>query len=870
MELFKNGSRWLKADFHLHTKSDKEFSYTGEENSFVNDYIEALKHADISLGIITNHNKFNLNEFKALRKKAKKNEIGLLPGIELSVKDGGSGIHTLVIFSDDWFCNPENKDYINEFLSLTFARIPNFENETSHSNDDINETIRKLDEYHKDYFIIFAHVDSAKGLFEELNGSRLEHIFSDESILKRTLGFQKVRSFERQTRVKSLLKDNYPALVEGSDCKSLTDITERADKNVFLKLGDFSFEAVKFALIDWKNRVSSKQNRYQHSYIQSISFEGAGALGGKTVNFSPELNTLIGIRGSGKSSILEGVRYALDIPLSEKTVDVSYKNELVKHLLKSGGKIVVNAVDQHNQHYQISRILNEKADVYIDGILQPGISIRETIIHKPIYFGQKDLSNSGEGFEKELIEKLMGENLVPIRHKITQAQDNVVAIIRQLKQLEKNISNKSELIEKKQDAEYRLKFYKEHGIEEKLDKQIEYAKDERRLTQIKSFIDEYIGELRAFIHRFEDDLKNHIRYKSKYNYEFFDVYFHKYKVIIEDFNQLKIILEKKTEYVDILEKAISEFNTHSLSLKEEFAIAERKLAEELKNSIVSSINTEEFKKLKIILEQAEQQLNILSKAENDNRSLNQELEQALIQLNECYLEEYRLIENILKNINQPDSPLKIKAEFKGNKVLMLKYMQEIFKGSRLQGRTFSRLVEEFSDFSAMWRSKEKVKEIIGESEVFWHYFNDNLSELLKWQVSNQFTIFYHDKPLSQHSLGQRASALMLFVLSQKENNLIIIDQPEDDLDNQTIYDDVIKLIRQLKPITQFIFATHNANIPVLGDAEQVIACEYLKDRIDFVANSIDSDEIQNRIVNIMEGGIEAFERRKQVYELWKP
>lgn len=65
---------------------------------------------------------------------------------------------------------------------------------------------------------------------------------------------------------------------------------------------------------------------------------------------------------------------------------------------------------------------------------------------------------------------------------------------------------------------------------------------------------------------------------------------------------------------------------------------------------------------------------------------------------------------------------------------------------------------------------------------------------------------------------------MLFELSQQENEVVIIDQPEDDLNNQTIYDDVIKLIRKLKPSAQFIFATHNANIPVLGDAEQVIAC----------------------------------------------
>ncbi len=119
-------------------------------------------------------------------------------------------------------------------------------------------------------------------------------------------------------------------------------------------------------------------------------------------------------------------------------------------------------------------------------------------------------------------------------------------------------------------------------------------------------------------------------------------------------------------------------------------------------------------------------------------------------------------------------------------------------------------------------------------------------------------------------MGQRASALILFVLSQRENDVIIIDQPEDDLDNQTIYEDVIKLIRLMKPKVQFIFATHNPNIPVLGDAEQVHACSFMDDCVSVQSGSVDTSEIQKTIVNIMEGGQEAFNRRKEIYQIWKP
>ena len=98
----------------------------------------------------------------------------------------------------------------------------------------------------------------------------------------------------------------------------------------------------------------------------------------------------------------------------------------------------------------------------------------------------------------------------------------------------------------------------------------------------------------------------------------------------------------------------------------------------------------------------------------------------------------------------------------------------------------------------------------------------------------------------------------------------MIDQPEDDLDNQTIYEEVIKEIVKLKPRMQFIFATHNANIPVLGESEKVIACEFDNGvSIELKDGSIDTPSIQKAIVSIMEGGKNAFNRRKEIYNIWK-
>ena len=67
---------------------------------------------------------------------------------------------------------------------------------------------------------------------------------------------------------------------------------------------------------------------------------------------------------------------------------------------------------------------------------------------------------------------------------------------------------------------------------------------------------------------------------------------------------------------------------------------------------------------------------------------------------------------------------------------------------------------------------------------------------------------------------------------QSDNDIILIDQPEDDLDNKIIYDEVITAIKKKKQKMQFVFETHNSNIPVLGDAERIFMVEYQDTKID--------------------------------------
>src|SRR5205814_1493865 len=156
------------------------------------------------------------------------------------------------------------------------------------------------------------------------------------------------------------------------------------------------------------------------------------------------------------------------------------------------------------------------------------------------------------------------------------------------------------------------------------------------------------------------------------------------------------------------------------------------------------------------------------------------------------------------------------------------------------------------DFSAIYKDFDAAATLAkGKAETFKQLFLENLDELLSFQVPNSYDVTYHGKALKSHSLGQRASAMMLFLLSQDDIDLLLIDQPEDDLDSQTVYEEVVKLLRKIKTRQQFIFATHNANFPVLGDAELIAACHAEDDAISVDTGSIDTKVCQGKIVDIM-------------------
>jgi ABC-type enterochelin transport system ATPase subunit len=121
------------------------------------------------------------------------------------------------------------------------------------------------------------------------------------------------------------------------------------------------------------------------------------------------------------------------------------------------------------------------------------------------------------------------------------------------------------------------------------------------------------------------------------------------------------------------------------------------------------------------------------------------------------------------------------------------------------------------------------------------------------------------KPVEQLSEGQRATALLPLILRQSSCPLII-DQPEDDLDNSFIFQVLVKKVETLKSTRQLIFVTHNANIPVLGEAEQIVVMHMSRPTKAAPPRSGSLDQRKEDVLDLLEGGKEAFEYREKRYK----
>ncbi|EED2267060.1 hypothetical protein G7483_002844 [Listeria monocytogenes] len=724
--------------------------------------------------------------------------------------------------------------------------------------------MEELNSYDKGYFILMAHIEQRSGFLKECDGGLIESLAQKTYFKNSVLGFQKGRTRDKIKQLEQWMGYKLP-YIEGSDCKSIDEIG-KGDKKCYVKIGDSNFDSVALAFKDFKNRISLEKSTSSHGFIRSVEFLG-GKLDGKKIYLSPELNCLIGIRGSGKSSIIEAIRYALDIPPSNS--DNDYKREVVKNLLGSGGQVILELQDNYGNLYRIKRILGE--DPHVTDMDDKGVGAKiGSILSAPLYFGQKDLSAMDNGFELTLLDKIVGEVSGNFETQISNIEERISSKMKGFINLENKINNGGELEKDLSDIKHKIKIFEEKGLSDKLSKQVNFQQDKATIDNVNTLVGKYIQALQNIIS--SEELSMLIKLEKSNSQEVPEL-FEKLRIEIKKVtstkNKIEEIIQEVKDSKSKLVEFSNEMNNTITSLEEEFAEIKREID-------IPNLNPDDFSALKLRKTKIEEAIEKIDQQENEKNKLVVELNELVQERNDTLLKELEIYKNEINRINQSQTSLKLHITFKGDKKEFLTQLKDSFKGTSVSTSSYEQITGKFPDFTSLvidilLKDSEKISQILPDTHLtkVKQRVREEYSSYLKHKTPNNITINYHGKPITNHSIGQRASALVLFILSQKNNNLIMIDQPEDDLDNQVIYNEIIKEIKSRKPDVQFIFATHNANIPVLGDSEQIISVSYDDEGITTDTGSIDSKLIQNKIVDIMEGGHEAFNRRTEIYNLWR-
>jgi len=139
----------------------------------------------------------------------------------------------------------------------------------------------------------------------------------------------------------------------------------------------------------------------------------------------------------------------------------------------------------------------------------------------------------------------------------------------------------------------------------------------------------------------------------------------------------------------------------------------------------------------------------------------------------------------------------------------------------------------------------------------------------------KYDLMVDQKDLSELSPGERGGLLLVFYLMlDRQDTPLVIDQPEDNLDNKSVYEILVTFIKQAKKRRQIILVTHNPNLAVVADAEQIIRVEIDKkdgkNDFDFFSGGIENPRINRAVVDILEGTLPAFDNRRLKYRKQPP
>ncbi len=895
------GADWRRIDLHLHTPGVASFACPGgamsgepaAQRELAGAYVDRLVAAGIEIAALTDYNGIRQPWYDLIRRAAADAGVLVLPGAELSLKVG-KGLHVLAIF----YAETDPRE-INESLRAV-DRKPGrvlFDGR-KHDEIDLREHLHQVLSGLRDRFgclLVPAHVNSDKGLLTALGAKAAAECIRDVGVD----GLEhagRVREQLASTGVLTGEQLDTLALVEFSDPRELDDIGGKSlpdgtFRGTWLKLSAVDVDALRLALHDPQTRLSTKPPPVPtHPRLLRTEVRGSGFLGNLDVDWNPDLNALVGGRGTGKSALLEALRYALDLPVYS---EADYRRDTVRRALGSGGEIVLHVErpgETGGKEYRVRRVLGQQPEVY-DSSSGELLGVRPHEIFgpkaEPVVLLQQEIQavSRDEAFRLKLIDILIGEEVAGAAREVAATIGEMQRNANQLADAQRRLAARAELEERQRSIAKEINFYESQGVAAKLADHTRVAEDDARRGAATALVtNEAIGawrkELQA-LHVRIGDADNRLAPAGSAQ-----------AALLGDARSALRMLAAAVDAAeaslcaafaaagDAMAAVSSRWKEAVAPLQDEL----RRLEQELEDGKL------EPDRLLLLVRQREelqpQQQAVLA-AEQELNRLEAERENMLRKLGEQRLTENRLRRAIAEEVNfKLADKLHISVTYKGAKDDYQKQLGSVFRGSRVSGDVLAALAApEATDGAALGvaavagagtlAEQFGLTDAMAERVCTWLTGNGRLRELQVLapndSVSVELVVEGQGRPLDKLSMGQRATAILLLVFAL-EGRLLILDQPEDDLDNRFVFEDIVTLLREQKGLTpgadrrQVIAATHNPNIPVLGDAELVLALAAEHDRARVIARaSIDSGDVRQHLRTVLEGGEEAFRRRAEKY-----
>lgn len=600
---------------------------------------------------------------------------------------------------------------------------------------------------------------------------------------------------------------------------------------------------------------------------------------------SPNLNAIVGGRGTGKSTLIETIRYALDLKPTNKDAERAHNGIIEANLAKekAGIELVVTSYQQNAERYVISRYYGEPPRV-LDGDGKVLNLSPKDVLPKVEVYGQNELLAivQDDRAKAALLGRFLPDDS-DVRQRLAGLARNLQKNRDDIDSLETKVADIGAKLEQLPALLDREKSFKKLGLE----KELEQVKAREARRRYVAELDETLEAISEAVDRFSTDIDE---------LEMPEV---PADVSGEVLSKVAEIVSQAKKTIDgAVKRASREMDKARIAFDKEKAAFEHSMSTEelafnkevgklpaMKGKTAAQLMAEyknvsgDIAKLKpLAVKKTTHEAKLLSLA-SDRVNL-------LEQLARARNTRWTALAKAVKELNRRlEGQLRVEFEPAGIRTPL----KEFLVSCRLEGIGEKRLawIDDAEDLSiadliavirqgldallARFKKAGLQKQV---ADTLTALPARKLRELEELELPERMELLlnvYRDgenyREVGRLSTGQQCTAILHLLLLDNPDPLII-DQPEDNLDNAFIADHIVNELRASKTKRQFIFATHNANIPVFGDAEWIGVLHEDDGHAKLQASgSIDAPDVKDLAANILEGGKEAFTRRREKYGL---